>query len=227
MRRPALPSIIQGNVIISEGYDYSRFAGFTADRIQKFDSSGGFISKICGYVSGDIGKVSEPAGISFNGNGNLCVPCGVDVLNPTVNFFNTSADMTGRWTPANDLFNNLIFFDNPFWVSFRFKRELLMTTTSLCGYDIERGLIVKTDSGGNFVKRWGILGAGNGEVNLPTGIMVDSGDNVLFQTQEMQEYRNLTATAISLRFGAACSPMGLSGSQAITAAGSMQAITAV
>jgi len=132
--------------------------------VQKFDSSGNFITAWGSSGSGD-GQFKGPNGISVDGDGNVYVG---DIGNSRIEKFDNSGRFVTAWGSrgsGNGQFTGL---------------NHLATSRNGDVYVIDYGnfRVEKFDSSGNFITAWGSHGLGPGQFSSPNGIAVDGSGNV-------------------------------------------------
>lgn len=144
--------------------------------MQKFDSSGQFLSIICMANTGvnncpiatpiDV----QPQGIAIDASGNIYV----SNVDPFTGFNIIKFDGTGKYlatigsTGAGDgQFSDLTSIE-----------MALDATGNLYVTDSGNARVERFDSKGNYVSQFGSLGIGDGQFNAPTGIAIDGDANI-------------------------------------------------
>lgn len=139
------------------------------DDVQKFDPSGNFLLKWGGHGTGN-GKLSNTGGIAVDGQGNVYV---ADFGNHRVQKFDSSGNFLLKWGRKGGGTNQ---FDGPCDVAVDVQGNVYVS--NLVPHEETPPRIQKFDSDGNFLARWGSLGAGDGQFISPCGIVLDSEGNV-------------------------------------------------
>ena len=168
------------------------------DRIQKFDSSGNFITK---WGSTCILRTLDHLGCTTpDGNGQFDTPFGIgvdlqnnvyvaDQNNNRIQKFNSNGNFITKWGSSfcyvNSGFAGCIDPDGagPLQVGDGQFSSLIGVTTDLQGnvyvVDAQNDRIQKFDSYGNFITKWGSgPSSDDGKFDAPAGITTDSSDNV-------------------------------------------------
>ena len=134
------------------------------NRIQKFDSSGNYLSQFGTPGSGN-GQFKTPIGIVLDSSGNIFV---VDSENQRIQKFDSSGNYVSQ-------------FGTPGSGNGQFKTPRGISIDSLGNIyvvDSENNRVQKFDSSGTYVFQFGSDGAGNGEFKNPVGIALDSLKNI-------------------------------------------------
>jgi len=149
-------------------------------RIQKFDSSGTFLTKWGISGAGD-GEFSFPIGIAAD-SGNVYV---ADRTNQRIQKFDSSGIFLSMWGWGVD--NGAAVFQTctsgcQAGISgngdgqFNNPNGVAVDSGDVYVADSDNHRIQKFDSSGTFLTKWGISGNGDGEFSIPRGVAVDSGD---------------------------------------------------
>jgi tetratricopeptide (TPR) repeat protein/streptogramin lyase len=149
-----------GNVYV---VDSSGFKG-NGNRIEKFDSSGNFITKWGTTGHGD-GQFKSPLGIAVDSSGNVYV---ADRGNHRIQKFDSSGNFITKWGSYGLADGQ---FQNPYAVGVDSSGNVYVN-------DFVLGKIQKFDSSGNFITEWGSVGTGDGQMRGVYSIAVDSSGNV-------------------------------------------------
>ena len=139
-------------------------AGGNNHRVQKFDSSGTFLSKF-GTSGTAEGQFNFPGDIAFDSSGNIYVS---DINNYRVQKFNSSGTFLSKFGTSGTGNGQ---FDRPTDIKIDSSGNLYVA-------DQNNHRVQKLNSSGVYVTKWGSLGTGDGEFNKPTGIAIDSSDNI-------------------------------------------------
>jgi uncharacterized protein (TIGR03790 family) len=137
-----------------------------ARRVQKFTSTGVYISQFGSFGSGD-GQFSNPNGIAIDSSGNIYV---ADSSNHRIQKFDSNGvyvSQFGSSGTGNGQFNS------PASLAFDSSGNIFVVDTLN-----ER--VQKFTSGGVYISKFGTLGSGNGQfgTNGPKGIVIDSSNNI-------------------------------------------------
>jgi len=134
------------------------------NRIQKFTSSGQFITKWGSEGNGD-GQFSSPHGIALDSNGNIYV---ADTGNNRIQKFTSSGQFITKWGSEGN-------GDGEFSVP---RSIALDSSGNIYVAEEWNHRIQKFASNGQFITKWGSRGSGNGQFLYPYGIALDSSGNV-------------------------------------------------
>ena len=175
-----------GNVYVVDQYNH---------RIQKFNSSGGFITKWGSYGAGN-GYFNYPNGVAVDPSLNVYV---ADTNNYRIQKFNSSGSFITKWGSygaGNGQFNTPTGM-----------------TADLSGnvYVAEHNnhRIQKFNSSGSFITKWGSYGTGNGQFREPWDIAVDPAGNVYVADSGNYRIQKFNSTGgFITKWGACCSPDG-------------------
>ncbi|MGH9910457.1 MAG: Ig-like domain-containing protein, partial [Nitrososphaerales archaeon] len=140
-----------GNVYVADYYN---------SRIQKFDSSGGFITKWGSSGSGDS-QFDGPLGVAVDSSGNVYV---TDLYQ--IQKFDSSGGFITKWG-SDDIGDGQ--FSSPYGIAVDSAGNVYVTDL----YQIQ-----KFDSSGGFITKWGSYGSGDGQFIYLSGVAVDSSGNV-------------------------------------------------
>lgn len=149
-----------GVAVDSRGFVYTA-EGSTNDRIQIFDPSGNFVSKLQASGSGN-GQFDSTYDIDFDQYGNIYVS---DFGNDRIQKFTSSFGFLLKWGTGGTGDGQ---FSDP--------RGIAVDPTSRYIYVADHGnnRVQKFTVDGLFVTRWGTNGTGNGQFSGPSGIAVDN-----------------------------------------------------
>ena len=145
----------QGNVYVADSDNH---------RIQKFSSSGTFITKWGSEGSGD-GEFNHPRGIAIDGQGNVFV---ADSVNHRIQKFSSSGTFITKWGSEGSGDGE---FSYPGGIAIDGQGNVFVA-------DSMNDRIQKFSSSGTFITKWGSEGSGDGEFNYPYGIAIDGQGNV-------------------------------------------------
>ncbi len=145
----------QGNVFVVDSYN---------NRIQKFTSSGTFITEWGSEGSGD-GELNLPKGITTDGQGNVFV---VDSWNNRIQKFTSSGTFITKWGSWGIGDGE---FSRPDGIAIDGQGNVFVV-------DELNNRIQKFTSSGTFITKWGSKGSGDGEFYSPRGIATDGQGNV-------------------------------------------------
>ncbi|MBI5559815.1 MAG: SBBP repeat-containing protein [Deltaproteobacteria bacterium] len=135
---------------------------FFNNRVEKFDSNGGFITKWGVYGLGS-GQLYFPRGIAVDSSGNVYV-----VDSYRVQKFTSDGRFITTWGGLGYHSGLFIF---PYRVAVDPSGNVYVT-------DRYAHRVFKFTSDGRLITKWGSYGTGSGQFNHPTGITVDSSGNV-------------------------------------------------
>ena len=139
-------------------------ADYNNHRIQKFDSSGNFISKWGSEGSGD-GQFFIPSSVATDLSGNVYV---AEWGNNRIQKFDSSGNFISKWGSIGS-------GDGQFNTPTGMVTDL---SDNVYVADYNNHRIQKFDSSGNFIAKWGSQGSGDGQLNYPYGIAIDSSNSV-------------------------------------------------
>lgn len=134
------------------------------NRIQKFDSTGGYVTQWGSSGTGD-GQFIGLHGIGVDSSGNVYV---TDYINSRIQKFDSNGGYVKQWGGLGYIDGK---FDRPAGVAVDSSGNVYVA-------DNCRQCIQKFDSDGNFLAKWGSCGTGDGQFGSPEGIAVDSSGNI-------------------------------------------------
>ncbi|MGH9910587.1 MAG: 6-bladed beta-propeller, partial [Nitrososphaerales archaeon] len=146
-------------------------------RIQKFNSSGNFLTKLGSFGSGN-GQFIAPHGVALDSSGNLYV---ADTNNNRIQKFGSSGNFITTWGTTGSGDGQ---FSSPRGIAVDSSDNLYVTDTG--NNRIEKFTLANPCPVGTtqivvgvcFVLKWGTTGSDNGQFSSPRGIAVDSSSNV-------------------------------------------------
>ena len=144
-----------GNVYVTDTYNH---------RIQKFTSSGQFVTKWGSEGSGD-GQFNLPGDIALDSSGNIYV---ADTGNHRIQKFTSSGQFVSKWGSEGSGDGQ---FNSPGGIA-------LDSSGNVYVADTYNHRIQKFTSSGQFVSKWGSEGSGDGQFNWPWAIALDNSGNV-------------------------------------------------
>jgi streptogramin lyase len=169
-----------GNVYVAEEGNH---------RVQKFDSTGTFVTKWGTYGSGD-NQFNSPAGVAVDASANVYV---ADAANNRIQIFDKDGTLLVMWgwgvDDGSSEFQTCTSgcqvgisgtgdgqFDNPIgvWVDASGKVYVAAQYSHR---------IQVLDSTGTFLTKWGTFGAGDGQFDNPYDVAVDASGNVYVDDQ--------------------------------------------
>ncbi|HLD83394.1 MAG TPA: 6-bladed beta-propeller [archaeon] len=152
-----------GNVYVTDILDN--------DRVQKFDSTGGFLTKWGSSGSGNE-QFNTPSGVGVDSSGNVYT---IDTTNERVQkFASTDGGVTytfvTKWGGHGSVDGQ---FNAPSDIAVDSSGNVYVADTG-------NNRIQKFDSSGHYMTQWGSPGSGDGEFVVPNKIAVDSSGNVVY-----------------------------------------------
>jgi len=144
-----------GNIFVADSLN---------NRIQKFDSSGSFLSEF-GSVGDANGEFAAPRGVDLDSSNNIFV---ADGNNNRVQKFNSAGGFLDKFGSHG---TEQGLFADPWKLDVDFSGNILVVDTNN-----ER--VQKFDSTGGFLLEFGTDGNGDGEFQFPRGIGVDNSANI-------------------------------------------------
>jgi DNA-binding beta-propeller fold protein YncE len=156
-----------GNVYVAEA---------DTDRIQKFDSSGNFISKLDLRITANPPSHYYSLGVATDSIGNLYAVVYMETTTfitgpppvPFVYKFDSDGNFVTRW---GDRGTGDAQFSAPRGVAADWLGNVYVADTG-------NNRIQKFDPNGNFITKWGSAGSEDGQFSLPNGVAVDPSGNV-------------------------------------------------
>ena len=139
-------------------------------RIQKFDSSGNYLSQFgtCGSADGEFGDLSGSK-IMIDVSGNIYVIYfDLNTLYYDIQKFDSSGNYISKFGAIGS--GNGEFYD-PKDIGIDSSGNIYVVDSGNCR-------IQKFDSSGNYLSQFGTCGSGNGEFSSPTDIKIDSSGNI-------------------------------------------------
>ncbi len=171
---------ISGIAIDSSGYIY--LAQYGQHRIQKFDSSGNFVTKWGTQGSGN-GQLDAPNSISIDSSDNVYVS---EINNARVQKFSSTGTYITKWGSfgtGNGQFQAIAG---------------VAADSSGNVYVVEQvgNRVQKFNSSGTYVTQWGTSGSGNGQFSAPQGIATDSSGNVYVADTNNARVQKFTSAGV-------------------------------
>ncbi|MGH2976159.1 MAG: Ig-like domain-containing protein, partial [Solirubrobacterales bacterium] len=164
-------SVLNGLFVLPSGVAVdpsgNDFVADTGDnRVQEFNSSGGFVRKwgAVGTADGQF-LAGGPIGVAAGSSGNVYV---VDTGNSRVQEFNSSGGFVRKWGAVG---TNNGQFTAPQGIAVDSSGNVYVADTG-------NNRVQEFDSTGNFIRAWGGVGVGDGQFSLPSAVGVDSDGNV-------------------------------------------------
>jgi len=137
-------------------------------RIQKFDSSGGYVSQWGSHGSGDgqfNSLIPRHSGIDITNDGYIYI---TDIGNQRVQKFDASGLYISQWGSYG---SGDVQFDNPSGIA-------VSSDGSIYVVDTDNNRVQKFNSSGVYISQWGSYGSGDGQFNSPSGIAVSSDGSI-------------------------------------------------
>lgn len=151
----------QAITVDKNGYVYVLDSG----RIQKFTSTGIFVSIIGSYPDCYYGAVNEPSAAAVDPDGKIYV---ADNQNNRIEIFSPNGTFVTVWGSGGTSASQFYFSSELFsGISVDSKGYIYVA-------DSANNRVQKFRADGNFVSMWGSHGTGNGQFNIPSGIATDS-----------------------------------------------------
>ncbi len=150
-------------------------------RIQKFDSSGNYVTKWGSAGSGN-GQFNYPSGIAIDAADNVYVSEAFS--NKRIQKFTSSGVYVTKWGSAgsgNSQFQNITGIATD-------------SSNNVYTTDSTNNRVQKFDSAGTYVTQWGSVGTGDGQFNTPMNIAVDSSNNIYVVEQNNYRVQKFTNT---------------------------------
>ena len=151
------------------------------DRIQKFTSTGVFITKWGSSGNGD-GQFNSPYGVAVDSSGNVYV---ADYSNHRVQKFDSSGTFITKWGSYGSGDGQ---FNYPSGIAVDSSGNVYVADTA------PSNRIQKFTSTGGFITKWGNFGSGDGQFSDPGGIAVDSSGNVDVADSQNHRIQKFTST---------------------------------
>jgi sugar lactone lactonase YvrE len=164
-----------GVAVDSSGNVY--VADYGNSRIQKFDSSGGYLTKWGGQGSGN-GQFNYPSSVATDSSGNVYV---ADSENHRIQKFDSNGGYLTKWGTRGNSSGQFITA----------MSVAVDSSGNVYVADWGNHRIQKFDSNGRFLTQWGSPGSGNGQFNYPYGVAVDRSGNVYvtqYQNHRVQKF---------------------------------------
>ncbi|MCF8145706.1 MAG: 6-bladed beta-propeller [Deltaproteobacteria bacterium] len=134
------------------------------DRIQKFSSTGGFITKWGTKGPGD-GEFSYPYDIAIDGQGNVYV---ADAANNRIQKFSSAGEFITKWGNEGSANGE---FSHPYDIAIDDQGNVYVA-------EYMNNRVQKFTSSGAFILKWGSTGSADGQFSGPHGIAIDDQGNV-------------------------------------------------
>jgi len=199
MRPTDIAVDVAGNILVADSIEIFLPDG-TNDRIQMFDSAGGFLAKWGGPGTGpgefgvdpaffvsDAGLIRQggPFGIAVDVSGDVYV---TDEFNHRIQKFSNSGLFLTQWGSFGTGDGQ---FNRPQGIDVDASGNVFIT-------DRGNNRVQKFSSTGVFMTKWGSLGTGVGQFNAPVGIAVDASGNVYVSDCLNHRIQKFTDTGIFL-----------------------------
>ena len=172
-------------------------ADYGNHRIQKFNSSGTYISQWGTFGTGN-GQFKNERGIVINTvTGNIYV---TDTSNNRIQVFNSSGAYINQWGTFGS-------GNGQFWKPYYLALGL---TGNVYVADSNNHRIQVFSPNGTYISQWGTLGTGNGQFYAPCGVAVDSMGNVYVADTNSNRIQKFTSSGSYIaQWGTSTSPTGL------------------
>lgn len=150
-----------GNIYVCDSYN---------NRVQKFNSSGTFITKWGSFSTTLDGKFNYPNGIAVDSSGNVYV---ADGSNHRIQKFDSSGTFITKWGSSGSGDGQ-----------FSFPNGVVVDSSgNVYVADSTNNRVQKFDSNGTFITKWGSTGSGDGQFYYTRGIAVDASGYVYVSDQ--------------------------------------------
>jgi sugar lactone lactonase YvrE len=170
--------------------DHVYAADASNNRIQEFDSSGGFIRK-WGSGGSTNGKFSSPVGVTVSSSGNVFV---ADYGNDRVQEFGSTGSYIRKWGSTGTGDGQ---FSGPISVAESDSGDVYVA-------DSGNDRIEKFSSAGSFVRKWGSVGTGDGQFSGPDAVAVAGSGNVYVADNGNCRIQEFSSTGSFIRKWGAC-----------------------
>jgi DNA-binding beta-propeller fold protein YncE len=145
--------------------------GSAIKRVQKFDSSGNYLTQWGGYGSGNgrFGDENGPQGVAVDSSNNVYV---ADTSDCRIEKFDSNGNYLAQWGSSG---TNNGQFEYPEGIAVDRSNNVYVT-------DYYNNRVEKFTSSGNYLTQWGTFGSGNGQFSLSfrAGVAVDSTGNYIY-----------------------------------------------
>ncbi len=145
--------------------------GSAIKRVQKFDSSGNYLTQWGGYGSGNgqFGVENGPQGVAVDSSNNVYV---ADTSDCRIEKFDSNGNYLAQWGSSG---TNNGQFEYPEGIAVDRSNNVYVT-------DYYNNRVEKFTSSGNYLTQWGTFGSGNGQFSLSfrAGVAVDSTGNYIY-----------------------------------------------
>jgi DNA-binding beta-propeller fold protein YncE len=146
---------VSGNIYVTDQNNH---------RVQVFDSTGTFIRK-WGVEGTGNGQFYGPRGIAIDTDGNVYV---VDSWNNRIQKFTADGTFIRKWGAVGTGDGQ---FNNPLGIAVHPHTGYIYVAEGHPDSDYSR--IQVFDSNGNYIRKWGSFGTGNGQFHQPFGVAID------------------------------------------------------
>ena len=186
--------LINGIAFDSSGNFYVVDAN-SPNRVQKFNSSGAYVSQFGASGSGN-GQLSSPQGIAIDSSGNIYV---ADAGNNRIEKFSSSGTYVSQFGTSGTGNGQ---FSTPYAIAFDSSGNIYVADTG-------NNRVQKFNSSGTYVSQFGSSGTGNNQFAAPVGISIDSSGNIyVADTNNNRIEKFSSTTAYVSQFGSSGSGNG-------------------
>jgi tripartite motif-containing protein 71 len=143
-------------------------------RIQKFTRTGDFIKQWGEKAGIGDGEFLQPRGIAIESNDDDILV--VDSRNFRIQKFTSDREFIRKWGRYEPGDNRNWHLGSPIDIAVDSNDDNYVTDAHI---DAQQYLVKKFDHAGNFIRKWGLHGVGDGEFNSPEGIATFSRNSLL------------------------------------------------
>jgi sugar lactone lactonase YvrE/preprotein translocase subunit SecG len=175
------------NGIAVDGSGYVYVADSENNRIQKFDSGGGYVDKWGSAGAGDA-QFCNPYDIAIGSAAYVYV---ADMCNSRIQKFSSSGSFVSKWGNQGSGDSQ---FSRPTGIGVDISGNVFVS-------DFDNHRVQKFSSTAAFMTKWGSLGTGDGSFNFPGEVTIDSSGYVYVAdtyNHRIQKFRITTQTSLTV-----------------------------